>query len=188
MAALLLLARHGETPDNAHGLILGQRDPPLSDVGHAQAAQLAAHVAGDGVVAIWCSPLLRARQTAAVVAEALGREASVLAGLSESDRGDWEGASVTELARDSPELFAAFEAGEKDFVFPGGESIAEQVLRTRRALSRVASGPTPALVVAHAGTIRAAMIAVGRVVPPERALPHGEVIRLTWPGVHLPAK
>ncbi len=181
MVVPVLLARHGETLDNAHGLILGRRDPPLSAVGRAQAAGLAAHVVGDGIRAIWCSPLLRARQTAAVVAEAVGVEPAVLDGLVESDRGDWEGTPVSELARETPELFAAFEAGDIDFVFPGGESIAHQVERTRRALSVVADGPVPALVVAHAGTIRAALIAVGRVPPPERALPPGEAVRVEWP-------
>ena len=84
------------------------------------------------------------------------------------------------LARDSPELFAAFEDGDPEFAFPGGESIRSQVLRTRRALARVAAGPQPSLVVAHAGTIRAALIAAGRPVPPERALPNGEAIALDW--------
>jgi hypothetical protein len=34
--------------------------------------------------------------------------------------------------------------------------------------------------VAHAGTIRAALIACGRPVPPERALPNGEAVALEW--------
>lgn len=177
----MLLARHGETPDNAHGLILGRHDPSLSSVGREQSARLAARVAADALAAIWCSPLLRARQTAAIVAEAIGVEPTVLEDLIESDRGSWEGRPVAELAATSPGLFAAFEAAEQNFVFPEGESIAQQVERTLRALNVVAAGPTPALVVAHAGTIRAALIAVGRPPPPERALPHGEAIRLSWP-------
>ena len=115
------------------------------------------------------------------MAETIGAEPTVLEDLIESERGSWEGRPVAELAATSPDLFAAFEAAEQDFVFPGGESIAEQVERTRRALAVVAAGPGPALVVAHAGTIRAALIAVGRKPPPERALPHGQAIRLSWP-------
>ena len=177
----MLLARHGETPDNAHGLILGRRDPALSPAGEEQSARLAARVATDGVAAIWCSPLLRARQTAAAVAEAIRLEPTVLEDLIESDRGSWEGRPVTEIAAVSPELFAAFEAAEAGFAFPGGESLAQQVERTRKALTVVAGGPSPALVVAHAGTIRAALIAVGRKPPPERAVAHGEAITLSWP-------
>jgi broad specificity phosphatase PhoE len=93
----------------------------------------------------------------------------------------------TVLAQRAPELFHAFEAGDPDFVFPGGESIRSQVLRTRRALALVAAGPQPSLVVAHAGTIRAALIATGRPVPPERALVHGEAVALDWSPDDRPA-
>lgn len=130
------------------------------------------------MVALWCSPLLRARQTAAVVAEAIGVAVTILDDLIESDRGTWEGQSVAQIAAASPELHAAFEAGAEDFAFPDGESLLDQVERTRKALNVVASGPGPALVVAHAGTIRGALIGIGRAVPPEREVPHGEAILL----------
>ncbi len=132
------------------------------------------------MVAIWCSPLLRARETAAIVADATGIAPTILDDLIESARGRWEGQSVTYLAATEPVLFSAFEAGDKDFAFPGGESLLDQVRRTRKALDLVTAGPGPALVVAHAGTIRAALIGVGRAPPPERELPHGEAIPLTW--------
>jgi broad specificity phosphatase PhoE len=176
----LLLGRHGQTADNANGLILGRRDPPLSELGTRQAVQLAAGAREQGIVALWCSPLVRARQTAAIVGDAVGVLPSVLDDLIESARGEWEGRAQVTLAFQAPELFAAFEAGEPDFVFPGGESIRSQVLRTCRALTLVAAGPQPSLVVAHAGTIRAALIACGRSVPPERALPNGEAVALEW--------
>ena len=176
----LFIARHGETLDNANGLILGRRDPPLSEVGRQQSARLAVEAAGLGVVAVWFSPLLRARQTAAIVADAIGVAPTILDNLIESARGSWEGQPVAQIARSSPELHAAFEAAEKDFAFPGGESLREQVHRTRSALDLVAAGPAPALVVAHAGTIRAALIARCRPAPPERELPHGEAISLAW--------
>jgi broad specificity phosphatase PhoE len=176
----LLLARHGQTADNANGLILGHRDAPLSELGEQQAGQLAVQAKARGVVAIWCSPLLRARQTASVVGAAVGVEPVVIPELIESARGEWEGMPQTVLVQDQPELFAAFEAGDPAFAFPGGESIAAQVTRTRHALAQVAAGPQPSLVVAHAGTIRAALIAAGRPVPPERALPNGEAVALDW--------
>ncbi|MGO9822489.1 MAG: histidine phosphatase family protein [Solirubrobacteraceae bacterium] len=187
MAVTLLLARHGETIDNANGLILGRRNPPLSNVGWEQSARLAIHAQAAGVTRIWCSPLRRARQTAAVVGEAIGLEPTVLDELIESDRGTWEGEPVSRIAVVSPELHAAFENADPDFAFPRGESIRAQVERTRKALTLVAAEPGPALVVAHAGTIRAAMIATGLEAPPERDLPHGETIPLAWPVNHGPA-
>lgn len=172
------LARHGETGDNAAGRILGRRDPPLSATGAAQAEALAERLSGTGVAAIWTSPLRRARDTAELVGAALGLEPQVLEELVESDRGDWEGRLVADLARESPELHAAFLAGEPSFRFPGGESLAQQMARTRSALAIITAGPLPALAVAHAGTIRAALADSGRFVPPESALAHGETVEL----------
>ena len=67
---VILLARHGETADNANGLILGRHDPPLSEAGRGQAEALATRARRAGVVTVWTSPLARARQTASVVAAA----------------------------------------------------------------------------------------------------------------------
>jgi broad specificity phosphatase PhoE len=177
----LLLARHGQTADNADGLILGRRDPPLSALGLEQARVLATVAREAGIVILWTSPLRRARATAAIVSEATGAPVSVLQALAESDRGDWEGRPVAELRRDEAERFAAFEAADEAFAFPGGESLAAQVSRTRGAMNRVAAGPQPALVIAHVGTIRAAMLAIGRHPPPEADVPHATLQELPWP-------
>jgi broad specificity phosphatase PhoE len=174
----LWLARHGETEENAEGRILGRRDPPLSPAGVTQAEALAGRLRDAGVVAVWTSPLRRARETAEVVGRSLGVEPVVLDELVESDRGDWEGRRIVDLEEESPDLHAAFISGDPSFRFPGGESIAEQRARTRAALSEVRAGPSPALVVAHAGTIRAALADSGASVPAESALAHGAVLEL----------
>jgi probable phosphoglycerate mutase len=176
----LLLARHGETADNAAHLILGRRDPPLSDAGRGQAALLARAARDAGIVGLWTSPLQRARQTAAAVGALVGVEPRVLPGLIESDRGDWEGQPIDRIARDNARLYAAFVSAETGFAFPGGESLREQVQRTREALDVIAAGPLPGLAVAHAGTIRATLIALGQPVPAERELQHGRILRVTW--------
>ena len=75
---VILLARHGQTSENAAGRILGHRDPPLSPEGRSQAIELAQSVAGDGLRALWTSPLLRARQTADIVATQIALEPVVL--------------------------------------------------------------------------------------------------------------
>lgn len=177
---LILLARHGETADNADGLILGRRDPSLAAAGWEQAEALAARARRARVATVWTSPLTRARQTASIVATAVGCEPVILDDLIESDRGTWEGQSLAELARGSPQLHAAFERGDPAFAFPGGESLLDQVQRTRRALTEVAAGAAPALVVAHAGTIRAALLAMNRHLPAERELAHAEIVELMW--------
>jgi broad specificity phosphatase PhoE len=55
----------------------------------------------------------------------------VLEELVESRRGTWEGERIADLAPEDPALVRAFEAGDPDFAFPGGESWREQIVRTR---------------------------------------------------------
>lgn len=56
------LARHGETAYNHEGRFQGQQQVPLNDTGRAQAAELAKRAVSYGFQALWCSPLLRARE------------------------------------------------------------------------------------------------------------------------------
>ena len=180
-AAPILLARHGETPDNAAGRILGRRDPPLSAAGVSQAERLGRTLADAGLVGLWTSPLQRARQTAEIAGAALGLTPVVLDELVESARGEWEGQAVARIRGQDPDAHAAFVRGDPGFAFPGGESLRSQRDRTRTALEIVASAGVPALVVAHAGTIRAALALWGRALPPEAALAHGEVVAVLGP-------
>ena len=152
----ILLARHGETDDNIEPIrIQGRRDTPLNDTGRAQAAELAERVAGERIASLWSSQLSRARETAEIVGARLGLEPVVDERLAEGDRGELEGRYWRDVAREDPELYAAWRRAGETFRFPGGESLREQMDRTLAALADVrAAGPLPALVVAHGGSIR----------------------------------
>jgi broad specificity phosphatase PhoE len=157
MPPLVYLARHGQTAYNHEGRFQGQQEIPLDDTGRAQAAELAERAAAYDFVALWCSPLLRARETADVVAARIGLQPREDARLMETDAGDWTDLSFAEVRARSPELFDAFAAAEPDFAFPGGESFAEQDVRVSAALADVEAGALPALVVCHGMVIRAAL-------------------------------
>jgi probable phosphoglycerate mutase len=152
----ILLARHGETDDNIEPIrIQGRRDTPLNDTGRAQAAELAERVAGEGIASLWSSRLSRARETAEIVGARLDLEPVIDDRLAEGDRGELEGRYWRDVAREDPELYAAWRRAGETFRFPGGESLREQMDRTLAALADVrATGPLPALVVAHGGSIR----------------------------------
>lgn len=152
----ILLARHGETDDNIEPIrIQGRRDTPLNDTGRAQAADLAERVAGEDIASLWSSQLSRARETAEIVGARLGLEPVIDDRLAEGDRGELEGRYWRDVAREDPELYAAWRRAGETFRFPGGESLREQMDRTLAALADVrATGPLPALVVAHGGSIR----------------------------------
>jgi broad specificity phosphatase PhoE len=154
--ANVYLARHGETAYNHEGRFQGQGEVPLNDTGRAQAAELAVRAAGYDFRALWCSPLLRARETADVVAAKIGLEPKADARLMETDAGDWTNLTFVEVRARTPELFDAFAAADPGFAFPGGESFAEQEVRVSAALAGVERGALPALVVCHGMVIRAA--------------------------------
>src|SRR5271166_5535405 len=140
MAPLVYLARHGQTAYNAEGRFQGQQAVPLDDTGRAQAAELAQRAAAHDFRALWCSPLLRARETADVVARRIGLSPREDARLMETDAGDWTDRSFAEVRAQAPERFDAFAAGDPSFAFPGGESFAEQEERVAAALQEVQRG------------------------------------------------
>lgn len=80
----LLLIRHARPLriENADGT---PADPPLSDIGHAQAAALVRWLDGDPIDRIVASPLLRAQQTAEPLASRLGLDIETEPGVREFD-------------------------------------------------------------------------------------------------------
>src|SRR3954452_11777953 len=70
LMARLLLVRHGQSEWNAVGRWQGQADPPLTELGRAQ-ARAAARAIGE-LDAVFSSDLRRARETAEVIAECIG--------------------------------------------------------------------------------------------------------------------
>jgi broad specificity phosphatase PhoE len=154
---VIYLARHGETDDNARGVVQGWVDTPLNDRGREQARELAREA--PSVAALYSSQLARALETAQIVGEVLGLEPVVDERFAESRRGSWEGRALAEIEKTEPDAWAAWRRGGPDFRFPGGESLREHQDRVLAALEDVRMGPLPALVVAHGGSIRAAVCA-----------------------------
>lgn len=116
---MIVFVRHGETPPNRAGLLLGRADPPLTDRGREQADALAARLAALEPVAVRSSPLVRARATAAPIAAAAGREVEIDERLVEVDFGEWDGQPLGDLTSDVVTRWR----GDPDFAPPGGESL-----------------------------------------------------------------
>lgn len=156
-AAEVYLARHGQTAYNYEKRFQGQLEIPLDDTGREQARELAERALSYGFGVIWSSTLLRARETAAAVAERTGLEVRTDPRLKETDAGAWTGRLFSEIEADDPEGFEAFRSGAPDFAFPAGESFTGQTERVEAALEDVERGPLPALVVCHGVVIRLAL-------------------------------
>jgi broad specificity phosphatase PhoE len=151
------LARHGQTAYNLEGRFQGHLPVPLDATGRAQAAELAERAAAHEFRVMWCSPLLRARETADIVGARIGLQPREDARLMETDAGDWTNRSFAEVRAEAQELFDAFASADPGFAFPGGESFSEQDERVSEALAEIEAGELPALVVCHGMVIRAAL-------------------------------
>ncbi len=154
---MILLGRHGETAANRERRFQGQGPEPLNDRGREQAAELARAAEGRGIVALACSPLPRARETADVVGARLGLEPRPDARFMETDTGDWTGRLMADVEREDPGGWAAYHATDPAFRFPGGESLEEQMERVVAGfVDLTQAGALPALVVCHRGVVRVA--------------------------------
>ncbi len=162
------LARHGETAYNRERRFQGRLPVPLDDVGRAQAHELAEKAAGYGFAALWSSPLLRARETAEIVAARIGLTPREDERLVETDAGAWTDRTFAAVQAEAPEDFARFAMLDPTFAFPEGESFADQAVRVRAAIDEVKQGPEPALVVCHGVVIR---LALAPLLPPGSAPP-----------------
>jgi broad specificity phosphatase PhoE len=151
----VLLVRHGETDDNAADRFQGRIDTPLNDRGREQSRALGPVLAGEGLRALYTSPLARARETAEIVGALLGLEPILDPRLMEADAGTWAGMLSADIIAADAAAFRDWRARRRGFRFPGGESVEEQDARVAAALLDVAAGPLPALVVTHGGAIRA---------------------------------
>jgi broad specificity phosphatase PhoE len=158
----IFLARHGETDYNAGRRFQGRLPVPLNANGRRQAAELAEVAAGHAFRALWCSPLVRARETADIVGARIGLEPIEDERLVETDAGAWTDRWWSDVEREDPEGLAAFLRSDPDFAFPAGESYAQQTDRVMDALRDIAAASRPALVVCHAMSIRLAVIQLGR--------------------------
>jgi probable phosphomutase (TIGR03848 family) len=155
----ILLVRHGQTLTT--GTVLPGRAPGLhlAERGHAQAEVTAARLneLARRPVALYVSPLERARETAAPIAKALRLRPVVERGLIECDFGLWTGKRLSALRKKSE--WSSVQHAPSAFRFPEGESFAEMQLRMWTTLERLAKQHRnrTIVVVSHADPIKAAV-------------------------------
>jgi broad specificity phosphatase PhoE len=146
---MLLIVRHGETPPNRRGLLLGRADPSLTESGDEQARQLAMALPVPDLVI--SSPLRRARDTAA----AFGRPVELDERWIELDYGELDGQASSAVPDD---VWASWRA-DSSFAPPGGESLAALSSRVRAACVELsaAAAVSTVVVVTHVSPIKAAI-------------------------------
>jgi broad specificity phosphatase PhoE len=155
----LYLVRHGATIWHAENRYAGRSDVPLDTTGFAQAERLALWASEARLAAIWCSPLTRARETAAPAGRATGLVPHADERLREIDFGKIEGKTMAEAERFFPEEIRRFKADPATYPMPGGEDpygAAHRAVSTLRDIA-VALPNERVLVVAHNTLIRLAL-------------------------------
>jgi probable phosphoglycerate mutase len=161
------LLRHGQTEHTPERRYSGRNDLPLSRTGRAEAEAAAARVRELGIEVVVASPLRRTRETAEVVAAALGLPVEFDDDLVELDFGDLEGLRGDEARAKHPLATRRFMA-DVTVAAPGGESIADVAARAGRARDRIlhAHAGRTVLVVSHVTPIKL-LLAAGLGAGPE---------------------
>jgi probable phosphoglycerate mutase len=150
----IYLIRHAQqfSAHNDQGLLLADHEDGLTERGHAQARRLAERVATDiQPHVLYCSPLLRARQTARHVSDATGLPLNIDSNLAELRLNcPTEVTSTIEFdgwvrARRYPYTPA----------FPGGEALADLQRRAAQAFDQIAQThwDKSIVVITHGGLI-----------------------------------
>lgn len=154
----ILLVRHGESVGNAEDRMQGSSDFPLSERGRAQARALGAFLAERGL--LWdrhyASPLSRARETAAIVAETSGgSRAEPEPALAELHAGALEGLTFSDIAARFPSYATRRIDELGDYAEFDGESYEAVQERARglreRLEARHRAGAERVLLVGHGG-------------------------------------
>jgi broad specificity phosphatase PhoE len=163
-ATRLVLVRHGRTASNAAGRIQGRADVPLDPTGLGEAQAVARALRRFGAMALYTSPLQRARATAEIIGRELGLAAQTREDLTEYEFGLMSERNLEDLAAANPrlgaELDAWLEAGRDDPTprpeIPGAEPLEAFTARIAAfwAHLEAAHRGGTAIAVTHGGVLR----------------------------------
>lgn len=142
----LWLIRHGETAWSIAKRHTGRTDIPLTSAGEHQAADLRKALAGQRFSLVFCSPLIRARETCRLAG--YGEVASLNEDLLEWDYGIYEGKTTQEIRLELPDWSIWTTS------VPKGESIEQVSHRAQRVIEQALTADGPVALFAHAHILR----------------------------------
>jgi 2,3-bisphosphoglycerate-dependent phosphoglycerate mutase len=155
MTTRICFIRHGETDWNVDKRIQGQTDIPLNETGRTQALAMAFSAAHHDFDAIYSSDLMRAHDTAKMLAERRGLAIKTLPQLRERHYGIFQGITAAEGKMRHPEAHAHYLARDFDYNFETGESIHGFTVRVAAAVREMARHHANQTIAAvtHAGVL-----------------------------------
>jgi len=134
-----ILMRHGQTQWNREERFRGRADLALDETGRRQAEVAALRLKEEHAVAVYCSPIRRALQTAKIVGEKLNLPVQPLEGLIDLHFGSFEGLSGEEATKQYPELYRLWLQRPHEVRFPGGEGLEDVRQRVVPAVEQLAA-------------------------------------------------
>ncbi|GAA3581821.1 histidine phosphatase family protein [Amycolatopsis ultiminotia] len=142
-ATEIFLVRHGESmparTSRPFDTVAGQADPDLAPEGRDHAERVARRLAGERLDALYVTTLRRTAQTAAPLAQQLGRTPSVEPELREIHLGDWENGLFRKYTTEGHPIVEQLWTQQRWDVIPGAESDEAFGSRIRAALIRIAA-------------------------------------------------
>ncbi len=150
----IYLIRHAETTADADQVI-GHTDVQLSVTGKKNIAKLGKSWKQDLPAKVYCSGLIRAKQSAEILNKNWQLEIEQDDQLNELNFGLWENKSWDEAYNTDPEFFNYWAENWHMEAAPMGESFEDLANRCRDWLSTVSTDDSPIVIVAHAGSLRA---------------------------------
>jgi 2,3-bisphosphoglycerate-dependent phosphoglycerate mutase len=187
MKVEIFIFRHGETDWNREERFQGHLDIPLNETGKIQAKQLIPILKKNAIEVILSSDLMRALQTAQIVADELGISVHSHAGLREAHLGKAQGLTRREIeSLFGEELVTRWKSSkltDADISYPDGETgkqIMERVFSTLEKFLQDYPTYQRIGVASHGGVIRRIM---QKLLPPHSPpipIPNGVIYRLTY--------
>ncbi|MEO5896435.1 MAG: histidine phosphatase family protein [Vicinamibacterales bacterium] len=156
MTTRLYLVRHGATNMTAENRFSGAGGADLSDEGRRQAARLGERLRGDGISAVYASPLARSADTARIIADVCGPVPILRNELREISHGPWEGLTRAEVEERFPGEYESWEADPFTYAPAGAESGVAVLARALPTIREIvtAHADQSLVVVSHKATIR----------------------------------
>jgi alpha-ribazole phosphatase len=153
---MIYLLRHGEIDPSGTKRYVGQVDLPLTQKGEFQAQWWRKTLTNFPLDLIYCSDLMRSRETAQIIAETRQVRIQVMFQLREIDLGEWDGLSVEEVKNRFPEEWQRRGQDLVTYRPPGGENFADMHARVVPLFEHIVQDHREGnvLIVGHSGVNR----------------------------------
>ncbi len=140
--ALILLIRHGATDANLQRpyILQGRSlNGPLSQTGIEQVSSAGKFLSNFPLDHVYASPMVRAQQSAELIAQHHGHTVKTIDDIIEVDVGDWEAKSWDVIMQEDPEQYKKFMANPAEVPYKGGECYRDVQQRVVPAFNKLAA-------------------------------------------------